>query len=259
MQILVCVKQVPDPEQVAVGEGAEGGARVDPGAAFRMNRFDEFAVEEALRIKEALAAGRIDVLTVGPEAALDALKRAVGMGADRGVLIQTGEAAWRGPAAVACRVAAYAREKDYDLLLTGSLSEDGMSGQVGPMTAGFLGWPCATQVIALDALGAPGAVSVERELEGGARERLELGLPAVLSLQTGINRPRYPSLSNLLRAGRQPVEVVSDPGEDACPDPVLYLGAVLPPRSRAGAVLRGSPREKAEGLLRILREKAFIR
>jgi electron transfer flavoprotein beta subunit len=259
MNILVCVKQVPDLEQMTVTCGADGSAFLGEVTELRMNRFDEFAVEEALRLKETRGDVGIDVVSVGPEAALAVIKRAVGMGADQGVLLQTGDGADVGPAQVAERVAEYARKKRYDLIFTGSWSEDGMNGQVGPMTAALLDLPCATQVMALDLDEDCKGVSVEREVEAGARERLWLQLPALLTLQSGINRPRYPSLSNLLRANRQPVDRVAVDSDANGDDPVACLGIMRPPRTRAGRVLGGSLQEKAEAFLTLLREKAFIR
>lgn len=259
MKILVCVKQVPDLEQMTVRQGADGRALLGEVSEWRMNRFDEFAVEAALGLKETLAGVHIDVLSVGPEASLAVVRRAIGMGADQGVLLQSGEREDVAPIGVARRIARYAGPMRYDLIFTGSMSEDGMNGQVGPMTAALLDLPCATQVMAMGLDEDRRWASVEREIEAGARERLKLRLPALLSLQSGINRPRYPSLSNLLRANRQPVDMVpADPGEDG-PEPVAGLGLMRPPRNRAGLVLEGSLEEKAGAFITLLRERAFIR
>ena len=258
MNILVCVKQVPDVEQITVTEDRDGSAVLGEFAGFHMNRYDEFAVEAAVRLKEATDTVRVDALAVGPEPARDVVKRAIGMGADRGVHLQTADGKDTGPAAVADRIARYAGQKPYALILFGSMSEDGMHGQVGPMTSACLERPCATQVIALKIADDETAVSVEREVEGGARERVHLKLPAVLSLQPGINRPRYPSLSNLLRASRQKMEIISADGLGRVCDPVAYAGAMLPPRTRAGTVLEGTLQEKAGRFITILREKAFL-
>ena len=259
MNILVCIKQVPDLEQMRFECRGEDEVLLGDAAEMRMNRFDEFAVEAAVQLKETLADVRIDVLSVGPEAALAVIKRAIGMGADRGVLLDTGGRTDSGPYAVARRIARYAVQMHYDLILTGSWSEDGMNGQVGPMAAALLDLPCATQVMALQLADDRQCVSVAREVEGGAREHLQLRLPVLLALQSGINRPRYPSLSNLLRANRQPVDIIPANAEVRDIDPVVGLGLMQPPRNRAGRVLEGGLREKAETFLALLREKAFIR
>lgn len=259
MNILVCVKQVPDLEQMAVNCGSDGTLVVGEAAELRMNRFDEFAVEAAVQLKEALTGVHIDVVSVGPEPALAVIKRAIGMGADQGTLLDTGDRPDPGPAEVARRISNYAALKCYDLILTGSWSEDGMNGQVGPMTAALLNLPCATQVMNLR-LGAEGeCVAVEREVESGRRERLEMCLPALLAVQSGINRPRYPSLSNLLRANRQSVDAIAENPEERLSDPVICVGLMRPPRTRAGRVLEGDLQGKAEAFLSLLREKALIR
>ncbi len=258
MNLLVCVKQVPDLEQMAVHCGSDGVPVIGEPSEFRMNRFDEFAVEAAVQLKETLAEVHIDALSVGPEAALAVIKRAIGMGADQGGLLDTGDRADPGPYEVARRIARYAAPKRYDLILTGSWSEDGMNGQVGPMTAALLELPCATQVMALQLADDRRSVAVEREVEGGAREQLQLRLPALLAVQSGINRPRYPSLSNLLRANRQPVEIIPGDAGEKTIDPVVGLGLMQPPRHRSGRVLEGSLEEKAAAFLALLKEKAFI-
>jgi len=259
MNILVCIKQVPDLEQMTVQRLGEDAVCLGDAAEMRMNRFDEFAVEAALQLKETLPKVHIDALSVGPEDSQAVIKRAIGMGADGGVLLDTGDRADPGPAETARRIARYAAAKPYDLVLTGSWSEDGMNGQVGPMTAALLDLPCATQVMALQLADDQRSVAVEREVEGGAREQLQLRLPALLALQSGINRPRYPSLSNLLRANRQPVEIIHDAPDQTDADPVVCLGLMHPPRHRAGRVLEGGLHEKAETFLALLREKALLR
>jgi len=259
MNILVCVKQVPDLEQMTVNSSPDGTLVVGEAVELRMNRFDEFAVEAAVQLKETFDGVHIDVVSVGPESAMAVIKRAIGMGADQGVLFDTGNRPDPGTADVARRIACHAADHRYDLIFTGSWSEDGMNGQVGPMTASLLNLPCATQVMALRLDAEQGRVAIEREVEAGTRERLELRLPALLALQSGINRPRYPSLSNLLRANRQPVDIIAaNPGEKEI-DPVVCLGLMRPPRTRAGRVLEGSLPEQAETFLSLLREKALIR
>lgn len=258
MKILVCVKQVPDVERIVVRDAADGMAALDISNEFRMNRFDEFAVEAAVRIKESMAGASIHVITVGPGRAADVLKRPLGMGADQGIHLKTPTDADPGPAAVAAFIAGYARSRGYRLILCGSMSEDGLNGQVGPMAAAYLNLPYATQVIAIQPAPDPSELSIEREIEGGVREMLAIRLPALLTLQPGINRPRYPSLSRLLRAHRQGVETI--PTETLRPAEawVERLGLMAPPRMRASQVLTGSAREKADRLAAILKEKAFI-
>jgi len=258
MKILVCVKQIPDIERIVVRDGPDGMAALDISGDFRLNRFDEFAVEEAVCIKEATAGVHVDVITVGPEPASQVLKRTMGMGSDQGIHLQTPTNKDPGPAAVAAWIATYARPRGYALILCGSMSEDGMHGQVGPMLAARLDLPYATQVIALKTASDPTGLSIEREIEGGVREVLEIRMPALLTLQPGINRPRYPSLSRLLRANRQKFETISTDALEPVGTLIDCLGLVVPEKRRTSQVLTGSALEKADQLAAILKEKAFL-
>ena len=126
------------------------------------------------------------------------------------------------------------------------------------MTAELLALPCATAVISLRHALSSGKVRVEREIEGGRREVLEVTLPAVLALQTGINRPRYPALSHLLRAGRQGVETIDAARTHLPQGRQVLVGVTAPDRQRQCVTLEGSPQEKAEALLKIMRTKGLL-
>ena len=261
MNILVCVKQVPDMDALTVSEIAGGRVTMDEPAGFHMNRYDEYALEAALQIQEVFSPMRpvrIDALTAGPDRSLDVIKRAVGMGIQVGIHLRSRVDADSDPATVAAGIARYAQSRAYDLILTGSMSEDGMHAQVGPRLAAHLNWPCATTVVRLRLDPADGTVRIEKEIEKGARLQLKLRLPAVLSLQSGINRPRYPSLSNLLRANRQPVHNLPLEGDQPGGPAPRSMGMFMPRRSRSGRMLDGTPEEKAAALATILHEKAFL-
>lgn len=261
MKILVCVKQVPDLEQITVTEGAEGQAVLDECTEFRMNRFDEFAVEEAIRIREVLASEmpvRIEALTAGPQRAAEVIKRAMGMGADQGIHLKTATDNYLCPGSVADAIAKYAAGKDYALILAGSISEDGMHGQVGPLVAGHLKVPCAAHAVRMQLTESRDAIYVEREIEGGSREKLRLNLSAVITVQSGINRPRYPSLSNLLRANQQELETIDFESLAGKITNSGFMGEAFPIRSRSGKRLTGTSAEKAQALLTLLKERAFI-
>ncbi len=268
MKILVCAKYVPDPDHVVITAGEDNRVGIGDVSEYRMNRFDEFAVEEALRIRKELGNASIDILTVGASWSKDVLRRCVGMGADRGIHLETQMDGYISPRIKAAWIADYARGKGYALILTGAMSEDMMNGQVGPMVAAFLDLPWATQVIRThllsernNASGAiPAEIYVEREIEGGSREMMEIDLPAVLAVQTGINEPRYPSLSNLLRANKQEVETVavSPPERENGKAPEDMLRMEMPRKMRAGRRLEGSPTEKAGQLIAILQDKALL-
>jgi electron transfer flavoprotein beta subunit len=262
MKILVCVKAVPDPDHAIEERGmTSAGAleiRADGDVDFAMNRFDAFAVEEAVLIKEAYSNTVVDVVSMGPENAKKAVKRSIGMGADAGIHILSSYAEGCDAAFAASCIARVAERKSYDLILCGVMSEDMMQFAVGPMTAERLGIPWMTSVIKADLDSARRSVYVEQEQEGGAIAMHELTLPALLTLQSGINEPRYPSLSNMLRAGRGIIEVI--PADGLCRRSPLcrIAGCAYPEKTRDGLILEGSPAEKAQALLRILKQKALI-
>jgi electron transfer flavoprotein beta subunit len=259
MKILVCIKQVPEPDAVIRLDERERWIRDERSIAYKMNRFDEFAMEEALLIREGLPGTRVDALAVGPHRAIMVIKRAIGMGADNGVHVETEEHGHLNPLTVASLIADYARDRHYHLILTGVMAEDDMQGMVGPMLAELLFLPCATFTVFEKISPGTETVYVEREIMGGYRDQLELKLPAVLTIQGGINRPRYPSLSNMLRAKHQKVEtVIARPDKHPGPrEEVVRLS--YPQKTRSGRVLEGSLQEKAAQLLKILREKHLFK
>ena len=254
MKLLVCVKQIPDPD-APVHVNAHGTWVDVDGSTFVMNRFDGFALEEALRIREEIPDTRIDVVSVGPERVEAVLRRSLGMCAEHGIHILTESDGYLNPFATATWIAAYARACNYDLILTGVMSGDGMNGQVGPLVAEMLHLPCATSVIFRRMMPESGRIYVEREMEGGLRDALEIKLPALLTLQSGINQPRYPSLSKMLRANRHSLDVIPS---DSFESPSIHLSitqTTLPQKMRAGLILEGTPREKALQLLDILQTR----
>ena len=258
MKILVCIKQVPDPETIFKVEPA--GGRVIPEGRLKswMNRADESALEEALLIKESVSETVVDAITVGPGPAAQVLERAIGMGADTGVHIFVSDENISGPLKVASWISNYAIGKGYDLILAGVMGEDHMHGQVGPMLAELMNLPCATSVIAEKVDPAGVSVTVEREIEGGQRSVMEIILPAVLTFQTGGNEPRYPTLSNLMRAKNQRALVIPSEALPAVQGREKIVGADYPQKTRAGVFLEGTVKEKASRLLDILEKEALL-
>jgi electron transfer flavoprotein beta subunit len=258
MKLLVCVKPVVDLETMPgpnyLGSDSSGNVPT----RYRINHFDEFALEEGFRIKEVFPGTTLDVITVAPQSAASVLTRALGMGADHAIHILLEQDGYVSPSVIAHLIAHRAKDASYDLILAGVMSEDDMHAQVGPMIAELLSRPVATAVVHQAALDKRRAVYVEREIEGGEREALELVLPAVLTVQTGINRPRYPSLSKYLRAKKQVPETIDAAAQQAVDSPETLLRVTEPQRLRAGLRLEGTPEEKATSLLGILREKALI-
>ena len=259
MKLLVCVKQVAESQTRFEIDPINARARlINP--LWQMNGFDEFALEEAVRLKESYGGVRLEMVTVGPSPARQVLDRAVGMGVDQAwhIIDTRGDDVYRSPLTTASWLAAFAREREYDLILCGVMSEDDMQAQTGPMLAEFMGIPWATSVVQIAIEPESKTVTVEREIEGGYRDRLELKLPALLTIQTGVNKPRYPSLSNLLRAKETPPQSINS---EELPGPTTIEHRVrvdLPQRTRAGITLEGITGEKAARLVRILGEKGLI-
>ena len=257
MRILVCVKQVPDAESTfRVDEQGKGFD--EAGILFRMNSYDEYALEEAVRIKEERQQVEITAVTVGPSRAEAVVRRALELGADHGAHLLTESGQGMDSLQTASRLASFAKERGFDLILCGVMSEDEQSCQTGPMVAALLGLPYASTVISQRILEDERRVRVERELEGGRRQVVELPLPAVLTVQSGINRPRYPSLSNKLRARKQELQEIDSVGMSPDPHCQDLVRAILPPPSKTGVFLVGTLEEKAEALVQIIHEKMDV-
>ncbi len=256
MKVLVCLCQVCDGE--AAFSIAPDGLSVVPSerVAWRMNRYDEFALEEALRLKDSGIAQRVDALSVGPLRTLSTLRKALETGADDAALIRLDRPAF--PAEKAGLIASHAAGREYDLILAGVMSEQGLSGATGPMIAACLGIPFATAALRLEAGPLARLVRVEREIDSATREAFTLTLPALVTVQSGINRPRYPSLSNVMRAKTQEIGII-DPAPPAAfqetPASAVYR---MPDRGHAGLIIRGTAGEAAEELYRWLHGRSLL-
>ncbi len=258
MKILVCIKQVCESDSPIQIDNNASWIEEDAITDYKMNRLDEFAVEEAVLLKEAHSDIEVDVITVGPDRSAEVLKRAIGMGANHGIHIIGEFKNYISPFTIASSIAAYARGKPYTLILAGVMSEDMMQGQIGPMIAACLSLPWATSVIQQRLAPDKNSVYIEREIEGGSRDTLELQLPAVLTIQSGINTPRYPSLSNLLRANKQALEIIQAVEGDWSDMRQSVIRVAYPEKTRSGRFLSGTQQEKATTLLNILREKSLL-
>src|SRR5512135_424493 len=179
MKILVCIKQVPDLESRFV-VNSSGTWVMEQDLAFRMNEYDEYAIEQAIRVKEQLnGAADITVLSIGPGRVVEVIKKGLAMGGDRGVHIQDDHPDQKDPWQVASVIAAFARGKNFDLVFTGMQSQDRGSAQVGPFVAEMLGYTCATTLVGFELNG--DTLTARRELEGGMHGILKFKLPAVLT------------------------------------------------------------------------------
>lgn len=251
---MACVKQVPDVDNLTFDEENVTVLTRE----YRMNRFDEYAVETALQLREHLGSGTVEAITLGPESAADMLTRAMGMGADQGIHIVVSGPMPQDPFATAAAIADYAAKQGYDLILAGVMSEDTLGSQVGPMIAEMLEIPCATSVIKADLSLDAKFVEAVRELEAGEQARLKIALPALITVQTGAHSPRYPSLSNLLRASKTPpTRINSSKFVQSVSRQEIRL--TTPPRKlRQGRILEGTQRQKAQTLLAIFQDKGLI-
>ncbi|ACL06186.1 Electron transfer flavoprotein (Etf), beta-subunit [Desulfatibacillum aliphaticivorans] len=256
MKILVCVKQVPDPE---VDLELTPDGRVTPKRdSYVMNRLDEYAMEEAMRLKESMDGVQVEAVTVGPEEAEASLRRALAMGASNGIFIPVDEDRALTSFETASLIASAVKDKNYDLIMCGVMSEDEMAGAVGPMIAGILDLPWVTSAISLEKPADKNAVDVLREGEGGVQETIQLTLPALATIQSGTRQPRYPSLSNMMRANKQELEVVGPSGQSPSRPVDQILGAAPPKQKGQGVFLEGSTAEKARQLVSILKERALL-
>ena len=242
MKVLVAVKRVVD-HNVKVRVLADG-SDVDIGSAKRaMNPFDEIAVEEAVRLKEAGVASEVVVVSCGVAACQDTLRSALAMGADRAVLVET--AAELQPLAVARLLHALCEREQPQLVICGKQAIDDDAGQTGQMLAALLDWPQATNASKL--LPGDGHVEVTREIDGGS-EVLALTLPAVLTTDLRLNEPRFVSLPNLMKAKKKPVDSVTPEALGVDVAPRLKVQKVTEPPKRAAGVKVASAAELVETL-----------
>jgi electron transfer flavoprotein beta subunit len=249
MKIVVCIKRVPDSE-TRVKIATDGKSLDEAGVKFVMNPYDEFAVEEALRRKEKAGAGEAVIVALGPAAAQETIRTALAMGADRGVLLQTDKV----PAdsfETARLIAAELKTGTWDLILFGRMAIDDYNHQVGVLVAELLGLPCVSAVSHLDLDGSKGVA--EREIEGGI-EVVEFPLPAVLTVDKGLNEPRYPALKGIMAAKKKPLEVKPvQAGAGA-----IEVAALTPPPERKEGRIVGEGAGAVPELIRVLREEAKV-
>ncbi|MBN1635141.1 MAG: electron transfer flavoprotein subunit beta/FixA family protein [Deltaproteobacteria bacterium] len=258
MKILVCVKQISDTDDIVRIDASRAWIEYHEKTSFRMNRYDEYALEEALRIREKYPETSIDAISLGPARAVSTIRKALEMGADNGIHLLAEQNSFISPSEIATLIATVAKPKGYSLILAGVMAEDDMFCQTGQLVAAMLGLPCATSVIYQERFENGKTLYVEREIEGGQRECLHIDLPAVLTIQSGINRPRYPSLSNVLRARKQ--EILRLNIKDLRqPEPCECLACLSYPQTQLkGEFIQGSLENKARTLLRVLHQKALL-
>jgi electron transfer flavoprotein beta subunit len=263
MEILVCVKRVPDTAENEIEVKSDGTDIEHDDLVYSVNEWDNYAVEEAIQIRDNVG-GSVTVVTVGDEDSEEVLRREMAMGADKGVLLSD-EAFERSDGKGIANILKVEIEKgNYDLILTGALADDGAS-QIGGMLAAMLDWPYASVVNFIEVLDDK-KIKVGREIEGGNQEMNEIELPCVLSIQTGINEPRYVGIRGIRKVASLdiPVHGLGDLG--ISPDAVGEDGArvkridyFVPEMGEGAEILEGSTEEIAEKLIELLKAKGGIK
>jgi electron transfer flavoprotein beta subunit len=255
LKIGVCVKQVPAKDApLAISEGAVWIRESDIG--FETNEPDGFALEEALRLKEKHG-GEVVAVSMGPERVKQTVKEALAKGADRGIHIVDDQFHRLDPLASARSIAAAIEKENFDLILTGLQSDDQGFGQTGVLLAEILGRPHATIIMSIEVQDS--RMRVKRELEAGWFQWVELPLPAVLTIQSGINKPRYATLKGIMAAKKKEITAVSRSSLNVQGTPTERVERIyVPQKTKKTEFLTGSSKEVAAKLLEKLKHEARV-
>ncbi|PID21499.1 electron transfer flavoprotein subunit beta [Sporosarcina sp. P3] len=256
MNIYALVKRTFDTEEKI---SISNGAIAEDGAEFIINPYDEYAVEEAIKLRDEHG-GEVTVLSIGDEDSEKQLRTALAMGADKAVLINIEDDIDDIDEYTSAKVIAdYLKDKDADLILAGNVAIDGGSGQVGPRVAELLGINYVTTITELTIDGTN--ATVVRDVEGDS-ETIETSLPLLVTAQQGLNEPRYPSLPGIMKAKKKPLEDLEfddlDLDEDDVEAKTETKEVFLPPAKEAGRVLEGEPADQAAELIKLLRNEAKV-
>jgi electron transfer flavoprotein beta subunit len=263
VNIIVCLKQVPDTEtQIKVAPDAKNIVKDD--IKWVMNPYDEFGVEEALRIKEKFG-GDVTVIGLGPKRVTESIRTALAMGADKGVLISDPALEGSDAIATAKALAAAVKGRPYDLIFAGQRGVDEDNGLVGATLADYLGIPHMSIIVKVEVSQDGKSVKCHRPVEGQTLV-IESSLPALITAQKGLNEPRYASLPGIMKAKKKPLEEKtladlglnpSEFGEGARNLKILEL--TPPPARKAGTIVPGdTPEDKARALAKLLHEEAKV-
>ena len=248
MKIAVCLKRVPEME-LRFAIAADRKSLDQSGLKYEMSDFDGYALEVALRLVEAQG-GEVVLVAVGPDGVQETLRKGLAMGAARAVQLKADEVPFDG-LAVARALAAELDGAEYDLVLFGRMATDTASGTVGPMVAELIGLPCVTAVSQLDI--AEGRGTARRDLEGAA-ETVQFPLPAVVTIDEGIARPRLASLKGIMAAKKKPLEVKPAQLGEAR----LTVETMALPPERTGGRIVGEGADAVPELVRLLRTEAKV-
>lgn len=254
MNIVVSIKQTFDTEaKIAL----DGSGKIDSnGVNLIVNPFDEYAIEEGIKLKEQHG-GEVTVITMGGDKAQEALRTALAMGADKAVLINDpalNDSDQFNNAEILAKAIA---KIPYDIILTGRIAVDDGAGQIGVRLAESLNIPSVGSILKLDVNGTQASVTCE--IDGGT-EKLEVPLPAVFTAQKGLNEPRYPSVAGIMKAKKKPLQTMTlaDVGAGAVDKKMNVTKYELPTARQAGKIIPGEPADAAKELARLLHEEAKV-
>jgi electron transfer flavoprotein beta subunit len=259
VKILVCMKQVPQKDAPLKLNESATWIREDVG--YEVNEPDAYALEEALRQKEKNG-GEVVVITAGPARAQQVLREALAKGADRAIHLEDERFSTLDAGNVARALAAAIKDEAFDLILTGLQSDDYGYAQTGVLLAQLLGWAHATIIMHIEAgvSGNPGGIRVKRELESGFFQYVEMPLPSVLTIQSGINKLRYATLIGIKQAKNKPLRKVSFDEVSAAlePNQLKIERLYIPVKTKQTEVIQGSPADVAKKLVAKLRDEMRV-
>jgi electron transfer flavoprotein beta subunit len=262
LDIVVCVKHVPETAEAELKIDASGKSVEKTGLVYDINEWDDYALEEAVRIKEKFG-GTVTAITIGPQDSEGTLRKCLARGADKAIRLTDPKFEGSDAYAVAKILHSVIKTLHFDLILTGAQAGDDSYAMVGPILAELLRIPHATMVkkIELNA----GTAKVNRELEGGLEEQVEVKLPALVSVQTGINEPRYVSIMGIRKAMQKEVKVMDLADTGLSENDVGIAGSwiniekmYVPPVEKQAEFLKGNPDEVAAKIVEILKSRGLI-
>ena len=263
MEILVCVKRVPDTAENEIEVDSDGGDIERDDLVYSVNEWDNYAVEEAIQIVDNVG-GAVTIVSLGDEESEEIVRREMAMGANNGILVSDDAFERSDGKGVATILKAVVEKGNYDLILTGTQADDG-AGQIGGMLAAMLDVPYASVVNSIEVLN-DAQLKIGREIEGGNHEMNEIALPCVLSIQTGINEPRYVGIRGIRKVASVDIPVLgaADLGIDSAGvgesgARVKRIDYFVPQLGEGAEILEGSNEEVAEKLIDLLKAKGGIK
>ncbi|MCG6911814.1 MAG: electron transfer flavoprotein subunit beta/FixA family protein [Deltaproteobacteria bacterium] len=263
MEILVCVKRVPDTAENEIEVNSAGTDIERDDLVYSVNEWDNYAVEEAIQIKDNVG-GSVTVVSVGDEESEEVVRREMAMGADNGVLLSDDAFEGSDGKGIATLLKAAVQKGNYDLIMTGAQADDG-AAQVGGMLAAMLDLPYASLVNKIEMVDDK-KIKVGREIEGGNQEMSEIDLPCVLSIQTGINEPRYVGIRGIRKVASVEIPVHGAGDLGVAGDTVGAAGAkvkrldyFVPELGEGAEMLEGSTEEIIEKLIEMLKAKGGLK